>query len=91
MIPLPQFRDGAAFQIQVSGDGEWWEPMQPRDDYATRMPGQHGLTRGGDHWFASYDEAWVVANHLRSCFIRASVRLLVRDADGAIIGEQPID
>lgn len=69
------------FQVQITRDGHTWIPQQP---------GEHGLTRGGDHWFTDFEKAWVAANLLRNNLTWSEVRIVHRDEDGNITREQTI-
>jgi hypothetical protein len=83
-VSLDEAREGAAFQVQSSRDGETWINRQPPPD------GVGALVHGGDHWYSSHHEAWVAANHLRNTLTWSAVRIVVRDRRGNIAGTVPV-
>ena len=81
---IEEVREGAAFQVQSSRDGETWINRQPHPD------GIAAMVHGGDHWFNDHHTAWVAANELRNALTWSEVRLVVRDRRGNIAGSVPV-
>jgi hypothetical protein len=78
------FRGASAFQVQTSADGTTWTPRQPAPD------GVGAMVPGGDHWFSDQHKAWAAANQLRNAVTWSAVRLVARDRNGDVVGEQGI-
>lgn len=83
---LDELREGAAFQVQSSRDGETWTNRQPPPDGTG-----YALVPGGDHWFSDHHDAWVAANQLRNALTWSEVRIVVRDRRGNIAGTVPVE
>lgn len=81
---IKDVREGAAFQVQTSRDGETWINRQPAPD------GVGALVHGGDHWFTDHHTAWVAGNNLRNTLTWQEVRIVVRDRRGNVAGTVPV-